>query len=785
MSKLLNAAAVPHIAHSHGHGTAVSFEVPAATQSLHSTIHERPGHNQSDKSHLIYESNSPRYAKVPQFAAAPTSASPGQLLTHTAQLQHQTSDLIGVRSTTSFLKIGNLKHPAPPLKPVAEMSTQERIRHTLQTTAHYAPDDIKNKLMALASPEAAIALAAYAGAHAIGVGFVFDVPVLAALLVQGTDVVTKVAEGVHLAANGTTPEDLNLAGKKIADALTSVTADAVGGMSIRKWIPSATPNGEAIGLSVGKGVIAGMLGAEPTPLPSLRKVSTLHSKDAQQSVHIGQDDTGHWWAVTEAQDGTRQHAQLPQSVNSASSNAYATEIAQGLLDWGLLFPEKTPNIVSAALSGKVGDLIRNTSGLYTDLKFDDPPTALPKIIPSADGQTPDRLAIRTPQPRRAERSGYGASWHNGSSDDTPNIAYTLVPNIVFEWGAKSGFGPNGQPKGGDWGSVTPQPILLFVPQNSAAPGFKQETYSHALHHKTEHAAGFYPGDPRWPVLQTALKTDPDRQPEWRTASLGRRDWIRTEKWDQDYLNVPNVLQPLRNSSYNYRQINWRTEHRATLFNTDQVIAGKSTRDFFLAPYSWMQLHQKSGITSPFNKPNGQSAVAYSTTGNQLEVGLYLAYTDKVYDPTNTLPAKPPKDWRIVKGKITSDPSAMANEFADIKNTRGIALKSESVVPDWNDNHAAVYIQVPGNATGANPYISAATLAETINSLGREFPRYKELAHIRPADLSWLNSSNVVLQGTGPQPTAFFKAGDWVRTGAYVARGHDGLALPQDIATDSR
>jgi hypothetical protein len=127
------------------------------------------------------------------------------------------------------------------------------------------------------------------------------------------------------------------------------------------------------------------------------------------------------------------------------------------------------------------------------------------------------------------------------------------------------------------------------------------------------------------------------------------------------------------------------------------------------------------------------------------------------------------DWRIVNGMKTADPAKIAAQFADVKEQFGITLRSESVLPHWDDlntrdRSAGVYVQVPAAGRW-----TAESLAVKLQAIGRAMPGYKELRFVTGDMLRELNpafSSAGQVAGSGA----------WLNTGLRVSVGGPGLFM---------
>jgi hypothetical protein len=404
-----------------------------------------------------------------------------------------------------------------------------------------------------------------------------------------------------------------------------------------------------------------------------------------------------------------------------------------------------------------------------------------------------------PRPHQSIRSGFNRALEADNSDPKKfdSAAAMFVPNIVFELGPAKA---SGQAVSGK--SITPQPATLFVPYSKAESGFNQKISGSSLLSVSEHSAGFYPGDTNSiGVLKTSLLESPGSNPaapfipQYSMIDYGFNTNTITKSWSQTYYNAPIADSPI-GASINYRYIPYRAEIRTGLYQKSTILQnGRSTYESAVTPYSWAQLNAPkiglSGVTSGNVTP-------YAKGNIQAEIGIYGGLVSAT---ANTPYSKPeaansyPVDWRIVNGKITSDSTAIFNQFSDVKKKTGLNIKSESVVPDWKDNSAGVYVQVPGAInkgmassevtyrSGDKPMVKVDDLVQLLNSAGENNPaRYKELKFITKQNLLDLNGSRVQTRidlNTG-KTNEYVDVGNWLNLGLRVINGQNGLYLPQQM-----
>ena len=369
-----------------------------------------------------------------------------------------------------------------------------------------------------------------------------------------------------------------------------------------------------------------------------------------------------------------------------------------------------------------------------------------------------------PPPHTVRRTEHGVSWATRSDRLAPTHVATIVPNVVVD------LGPKGGPRTpGSLFGVSLQPLLGFLPFNSALPGYRLDARDQALQRSTLHPAGFYPGDPAAARWQAALRQRPETTPGLVDSKLFFRSTQDSRNWSQVYLNIPNLLRFWDRSSVNARAIATRHEVQFGVYDQTERFVRPDGRTYdigqsLLTHYGWLQTHLKAGVANLFG---GQRGV-YATLPMQLEGGVTLYRTTNTHLPRSI--GTEPVDWRIVNGRRTAQRSEIDGQFADIRRRHGLTLASESVLPHWDrptprDRSAGVYLRVPEGARW-----TAQTLANRLHAIGRSMPAYKELRFVTPDRLAVLNPS---LHASGPGAGP----GRWLHTGVRVAVGGPGLFLP--------
>jgi hypothetical protein len=440
------------------------------------------------------------------------------------------------------------------------------------------------------------------------------------------------------------------------------------------------------------------------------------------------------------------------------------------------------------LDAKVKARAEQTSALATSLQGTGPHTLKAQgITYSNRPDKPNRFEGNTPAPQKLARIGTNVKSSSFSTDGKPTVAVMVVPNLV---------GEGGMTKGGPAVSLTPQPLTLFIPvSGGSGKDFIQHIESQAALQTTVHNAGFYPGDRDAAASNKFMRENPAQVPEMVTTKIGHGSVIDTKNWWQVYFNTPNMLTPLKGGSVNARAIADRLEVRNALVTQNITTNGRDTTKFSVAPYTWTQLHTKLGIAN-VAKPNRD---AYAKMGVQSELGIYL-HNETAPMSSLTGPKNPVKDWHIVNGAISASQDKFTNQFADVHKHSGLEMRSESVIPDWNDRSAGVYVKTPDFAAGGDPswqgmkaratfdvngqtFVSATDMAKMLNKLGTEMPKYKELRFVTADTLLKLNRDRLTTvehPGDG-RKVAAFKADSWLNTSARVAVGGPGLFLPKDVA----
>ena len=399
----------------------------------------------------------------------------------------------------------------------------------------------------------------------------------------------------------------------------------------------------------------------------------------------------------------------------------------------------------------------------------------PNIRYSPSPDQPNRMHGPAPPPHTVERTGFNVAWQTESTNPAPTHAAMFVPNVVFELGPKKAPGK-------PWSlfGVTPQPVLGFFPTSGGFPGYRQRAEHSALVRTTVHPAGFYPGDRANARWGAEWRQRPGSTVAVRSSEIGFKSYIDTSNWYQVYLNVPNMFTPLVGSSVNARAIGNRQELRLGAYQQSDVFAvgkGKAYEltQFIGTPYTWVQTALKTGVSAGFVKPKTAlygtpdfQVKPYGTAHVQAEAGVVVYNTPNTRMPVQA--STRATDWRIVNGTKTGDPAKIAGQFADVRQQFGITLRSESVLPHWDDvntrdRSAGVYVLVPAGGRG-----TAESIAKQLQEIGSAMPGYKELRFVTAETLRDLNPAlRAGSRSAGSEA--------WLNTGLRVSVGGPGLLVP--------
>lgn len=375
-------------------------------------------------------------------------------------------------------------------------------------------------------------------------------------------------------------------------------------------------------------------------------------------------------------------------------------------------------------------------------------------------ERPNRMREPAPPPNTVERTGFNVAHASRSTDPAAQHQAMYGPIVVGT------LGPNKatRERGSLAGSFA-SPMLGYFPTTRGLPGFQAQASRRALVYTTLHPAGFYPGDPAGGRWAAALRDRPGNTPALREASVGSLAALQTSKFAQAYAIVDNLFLPLKGASANARVLGQRNELRASLFEQSErfkVPDGTAVLEQELFR-SWTSVDSQLNAGLQRAPGPGRGPAGSASAHGQFEAGMWLYVTHNTLAPLRR--TAEPTDWRIVDGKRTGDPSAIRRQFADIGRRFGITLRSESVLPQWNDRSAGVYVQVPAQGRW-----TADRLAGRLQQIGRAMPQYRELSFVTPEQLAALNPS--LRDGgriAGPQT--------WLNTGLRVSVGSAGLFLP--------
>jgi hypothetical protein len=136
--------------------------------------------------------------------------------------------------------------PLVPLpKPLAQMNPTERILYTVEVARRYLPADLAAQLQALVTPQTALALGAYAAAHAVGVGFIADAVGLGLAIPSMLDAASKFHRYLDKTLKAKHPMELANAGQelsKIAAPLVMNGAALLGVRAVPRAIGGPRPS---------------------------------------------------------------------------------------------------------------------------------------------------------------------------------------------------------------------------------------------------------------------------------------------------------------------------------------------------------------------------------------------------------------------------------------------------------------------------------------------------------------------------------------------------------------
>ena len=108
--------------------------------------------------------------------------------------------------------------PLVPLpKPLAQMNPAERILYTVEVAGRYLPADLTAQLQALVTPQTALALGAYAAAHAVGMGFIADGVALVLAIPGMAEAVSKFDQYLRTTLQAKHPMELAKAGRQLSE----------------------------------------------------------------------------------------------------------------------------------------------------------------------------------------------------------------------------------------------------------------------------------------------------------------------------------------------------------------------------------------------------------------------------------------------------------------------------------------------------------------------------------------------------------------------------------------
>jgi hypothetical protein len=110
-------------------------------------------------------------------------------------------------------------------KPLQTMNAAERITYTVRVAKQYLPADVAARLQALMTPQTIVALAAYAGSHALGFGFIGDGLGLAHMLAGTREGLRQFDTYLRTTMQAKHPMELVNAGRQLSELAAPLMVD--------------------------------------------------------------------------------------------------------------------------------------------------------------------------------------------------------------------------------------------------------------------------------------------------------------------------------------------------------------------------------------------------------------------------------------------------------------------------------------------------------------------------------------------------------------------------------
>jgi hypothetical protein len=123
--------------------------------------------------------------------------------------------------------------PVPLPKPLAQMNPAERILYTVEVAGRYLPADLAAQLQAMVTPQTALALGAYAAAHAVGVGFIADGVGLGLAIPGLVGAISKFDRYLRTTLQAKHPMELANAGRQLSEIATPLVMNGATFLGVR------------------------------------------------------------------------------------------------------------------------------------------------------------------------------------------------------------------------------------------------------------------------------------------------------------------------------------------------------------------------------------------------------------------------------------------------------------------------------------------------------------------------------------------------------------------------
>jgi hypothetical protein len=159
--------------------------------------------------------------------------------------------------------------PLVPLpKPLAQMNPAERILYTVEVAGRYLPADLTAQLQALVTPQTALALGAYAAAHAVGVGFIADGVALVLAIPGMAEVASKFDQYLRTTLQAKHPMELAKAGRQLSEVAAPLVmhgATLLGVLKVARARPRVPGRSAPATAPVAAGVVVSSTPPPPSP----------------------------------------------------------------------------------------------------------------------------------------------------------------------------------------------------------------------------------------------------------------------------------------------------------------------------------------------------------------------------------------------------------------------------------------------------------------------------------------------------------------------------------------